>query len=196
MAERARAKGKKATAKKKAPKGAQASRGKVAKTAAKPGIGHNSGSVPDEVYDRHLKRIDQTAKAMDKAKLEYDQKKGEHRSAFRAAKDDGVNIDAVRIARELDKQDAGVVVTNYSDVGRVLRLMESPLADQMDLFQNIEVPLPANATLAGTQAFKSGNDRSTNPYKAGTAEYVNFDTAWKAEADKATLKDGEGQPLH
>jgi hypothetical protein len=92
MAERARsktAKGKSASGKKKPPKGGQASRGRVAK--AKSGRGDNSGDhgVPDEVYDRHLKKIEATAKALDKAREALNQARGEHRSAYKLAKDDG-----------------------------------------------------------------------------------------------------------
>lgn len=175
MAERARSAKNKAKAKaKKAPKS--------------PGKGHNSGAfhaVPDETYDRNIKKILNTKKALDKIKIEYDQKRGEHRAAYSTAKQDGCDIDAIRLALKLEESDAGVVVTTYSNVGRILKLIESPLAEQMDLFQNMVIPLPANATLAGTQAFKEGHERGSNPFKAGTQEYANFDEAWM-EAQKAT----------
>ena len=93
MAQRARAK---KTAKS---RGVVKSRGTVAvlpkRKAKRRGRGDNSGdhSVPDEVYERHLAKIDSTAKAMERAKAEYDQAKGVHQSAFKAAKGDGCDID-------------------------------------------------------------------------------------------------------
>lgn len=198
MAERARSsKSKKASAKKKAPKGAQASRGKVARVAKKGGRGDNSGdhSVPDEVYDRHLKKIDTTAKAMEKAKLEYDQKKGEHRSAFRAAKDDGCDIDAIRLARQLDKQDHGIVITTYSNTGRVLALMQSPLAEQLDLFQEMAPAVKKvedegiDQALAGAHAFSNEEPIGNNPWTPGTMKFGQWEAGWlraQNEAEGAT----------
>lgn len=159
--------------------------GKAAKSlrkalrAPKPGeAGHNSGVVPDEVYDRHLKKIDLTAKALDKAKEVYDQARGVHRSAFKAAKDDGVNIDAVRLARKLDKLDLGVVATDYSDTGRVLRLMKSPLAEQLNLFADVAPPAPVNPVLAGEHAGKNNAPSDENPYSPGSEPFQMWHDGW------------------
>lgn len=195
MAERARAK-KKAAAKKKAPKSAQASRGKVAKVAAKPGIGHNSGGPSDALIRSHHEKLDAIETRMAAAKAKYDQIKGEHRSAYATVKDDGIVVDDFKLARELDKRDHGSVVTGYANVGVYLRAIKSELATQMDLFSDIAPPPAANATLAGAQAFANSEPRENNPHKAGTEEFANWDEAWMASANAAELKDGDGKPLH
>ena len=135
--------------------------------------GHNSGKIPDEVYERHLAKIDTTAKAMDKAKEAYDQAKGVHQSAFKAAKGDGCDIDAIRLARKLDKQDAGVTQVTYANTARVLNLMGSALGeDQLNLFGSIVEPPPkVDVALQGQQAGKNAEPASNNPWPAGTDEF-------------------------
>lgn len=172
MAERAKAKAKKATAK----GGKVTSRGKVAKV----GPGHNSGGVPDEVYERHLKKIDSTDRAMAKAKVEYDQAKGVHQAAFKAAKGDGCDIDAIKLARKLDQQDAGAVAIQYSETGRILKLMGSPLSVEMKLFEDIDLPIATKASLDGKQAGAMSAPRDTNPHKQGSPEFVAWDDAYVA----------------
>lgn len=193
MAERAKAKGKKATAKK-APKGAQGSRGKVAKT--DPGLGHNSGTPSPALIKTHHEKLDAIETRMATAKAKYDQIKGEHRSAYAVVKQDQIDVEAFKLARRLHAEDHGIVVTTYSNVGVYLAGIQSELATQLDLFQDLANAPPANATLAGAHAFRSGNDRSTNPYQANTDQYVEFDSAWMEAANATNLNDGEEATQH
>lgn len=190
MAERAKSKtaAKKA---KKGPKGGQASRGKVAKPDDKPSSGHNSGKVGPEVIRMHHEKIDAIETQVKSTKAKYDQKRGELRAAYAVVKQDGIAVDDFKLARELDKRDHGEVVVGFANVGEYLSAIKSPLAVQMDLFQNINIPLPANATLAGTQAYKSGMDRDTNPFKPGTDEFANYDGAWLAAQTATASEMGE-----
>lgn len=166
------------------------SRGKVAKVAKKRGRGDNSGdhAVPDEVYERHLSKIDSTAKAMEKAKEAYDQAKGVHQSAYKAAKNDGCDIDAIRLARKLDKQDAGVTQVTYANVSRVLNIMGSPLgSQQLDLFGSIaqpEVQAKVDPGAQGLNAGRNGENRGNNPFNPGTPEFEQWDGSWiKGQAE-------------
>jgi len=200
MAQRARAK---KTAKS---RGVVKSRGTVAvlpkRKAKRRGRGDNSGdhSVPDEVYERHMAKIDSTAKAMERAKAEYDQAKGVHQSAFKAAKGDGCDIDAIRLARKLDKQDSGVTQVMYANVSRVLNLMESPLGSkQLDLFGAIAPPAPGpiDPRERGLADGKAAVDAGANPYTPGSEEFIQYAEGWTAgqaenaskigKADSATL---------
>lgn len=183
----ARASGKKKIVKKKLPmKGdsRQASRGRVAKTSKKRRRGDNSGdhSVPDEIYERHIAKIDTTAKAMEKAKEAFDQAKGVHQSAYKAAKGDGCDIDAIRLARKLDKQDAGVTQITYANVSRVLNLMGSPLgSDQLDLFGAIAGPAvvaKVDPMAQGLRAGRDGENRSNNPFSPGSDDFKTWDDYW------------------
>lgn len=197
MANRARPKAKKSS------KGRIPSRGKVAtlpkqSKSKKRGRGDNSGlhAVPDEVYERHLAKIDSTAKAMERAKAEYDQAKGVHQSAFKAAKGDGCDIDAIRLARKLDKQDSGVTQVTYANVSRVLNLMESPLGSkQLDLFGAIAKPEPeVDAFLQGEQAGKEAVDAGSNPFTPGSLKFGQWAEGWvKGQAANAA-KIGKADP--
>lgn len=183
MAARANPK-KKATA----GKGRIPSRGKVAtlpkkKAKKRARRGDNSGdhSVPDEVYERHLNKIDSTAKAMERAKLEYDQAKGVHQSAYKAAKGDGCDTDAIKLARKMDTQDHGITQIMYANVARVLNIMESPLGSkQMDLFGAIVAAEPKpDPEGEGFKAGKEAEPIENNPYEVATENFVKWEDSWK-----------------
>ncbi len=151
--------------------------------AKKPGPGHN-GEVPDEVIDRHLEAVNIKRLAMDKAKAEFDQKKGEFRAALKLAKEDGVNIDALRWAHDLSKQDTAEVLQRVHDTGRILKRMNVPLGFQFGLFSDVEAPKLVNPVLAGQAAGKSGAPRTDNPHPPGSDDFQLWDDAWLAEQTK------------
>lgn len=198
LAERAKAKAK-PKAKKKAdvPAGATGSRGKVAKTkSASPGPGHNGKGPSPALIRGHSEALDAIEIRMAAAKLKYDQIKGEHRSRYATVKDDGIDLRGFKLARELHKEDHGIVVTTYANVGTYLAAIKSELALQLDLFQDLAKAPPHNPSLAGAAAFANQEPRSNNPYQQGTEEYAGFDEAWMAAANSAELKDGDGQTIN
>lgn len=155
----------------------------------KPGVGHNSGGVSPALVKTHHEKLDGIEDRLAKTKTAYDKVKGEHRAAYAVVKQDGIDVDALKLARQLHKEDHGIVVTTYAKVGDYLAAIKSELATQMDLFQSLEIQPPKDAAMAGVHAFKNKEPRSNNPYKQGTEEYVSFDNAWMAEGGKVDLND-------
>lgn len=152
------------------------------------GPGHNGGpdgsNVSDEIYSRYLGKIETAEAAYDRAAERAKSLKGELRSVYSAAKDDGVNIDAVKEARAKHKLDHTTVAQDFKDVGRVLRLMKSPLATQLSLFDAPQWPPEVEAKLAGTMAGRNAEPVDNNPHNPGTAEF----NSWRAGWD-----DGQGE---
>jgi len=179
VAARAKAK-KKSTKGRSASGGAVGSRGRVAKTAS-PGKGHNSGGPSDELYQRHWAKIETTAKAVEKAKEAYDQAKGVHQSAYKTAKSDGCDTDAIRALRKLHKQDQGVVTMLYSNIARVARIVGSPYGpDQLDLFSGMEEPGEVvDVALQGLNAGKNAEPVDNCPYPPGSDNYVMWRDNWE-----------------
>lgn len=195
MAERAKAK--KKTAAKKVPKGATGSRGKVAKTEKKPGVGHNSsGRVSGALVKDHHEKITAIEERLVKAKAGYDKIKGELRSAYAVVKQDNIQVDDFKLARELDKRDHGSVITGYANTGDYLRAIKSDLAVQMELFQDMVVPDAGEAKLAGAHAFGNKEDRSNNPHTQGSELFAMWDEGWLEKAKSTGLTDGEGQTIN
>lgn len=196
MAERAKAKAKKATGQK-PPKGAQGSRGKVAKTGGDevPDKGHNNRGPSAALIKSHHEKIDAIETRMRAAKAKLDQIKGEHRSAYAVAKQDGIVVDDFKLARELDKRDHGEVIIGYANVGTYLAAIKSPLATQLELFQDMAKNPPVNPRLDGEAAFKNKETRDNNPHTPGTESYAEWDGGWTGLAAKAELVDGEGQTI-
>lgn len=159
---------------------------KGAKAKAKSnGVGHNSGGIPDEVRQRWWDKIDQLARAVERAKTPYDSAKGKLQNAYKAAEEDGVDTDALRAARKAQKQDRAQFAMTYRETGRFLRLIKSPLADpeQLNLFADPEWPEPVNANLAGYQVGKAGGPIDENPHTPGTANFTQWRTGHELGVD-------------
>ncbi len=132
------------------------------------GIGDN---VPDEVYERAIERITKTSAALETAKAK-------HRQAYSEAKDDGCNIDSLKLALKLhNKRDHGTVLIDYTTAGRILKIMDSPLATQLSLFQDLaNKPSPY---AEGEQAGKAAVDAGDNPHKPGSAAFLAWTEGWE-----------------
>jgi hypothetical protein len=194
VAERAKATAK--SKKQKAPKGAQGSRGKVAKTETAAGVGHNSGEPSaDLVADHHTALLGLEAEvAKDKAK--YDRSKQKLRARYATCKKDGIDVDAFKMARELHAADHGVVIQTHANVGVYLAAIGSELSEVEGLFTDIKVLDAMNASIAGRAAFDNKEPRDNNPHKPGTEAHVKWDGSWVAASQKATLVDAEGAPIN
>jgi hypothetical protein len=157
------------------------------------GVGHNSqgGNVPDEVYRRWLSKIENADNIYEKAKDRAKSLKGELGAIYSAAKEDGCNIDAIKEARAKHKLDHLTVAQDYDDMGRVLRLMKSPLAVQLKLFEEVERSPEANAAMAGELAGRRGDPVDDNPHPPGTELFVTWRANWDKgqQALQETLRD-------
>ena len=165
----------------------RASRRRQRSRKAKPtsnGLGHNSGQtgqVPREVYDRHLGQLEIAAKAKqadDAAK----KKRSALQNVYKAAKGDGCNVEAIKIARKLDQGDHVEAVNDYAEVGTVLDILESPLHTQFGLFAKIDRPAPVSAYLLGMQAGRQAAPPDNNPYadRPGSEEFVQWGAGYEA----------------
>jgi hypothetical protein len=152
------------------------------KRRAAAGPGHNGGpngsNVSDELYRRYLDKINTAEAAYDRAHERAKSLKGELRSIYSAAKDDGLNIDAVKEARAKHKLDHTTVAQDFKDVGRVLRIMKSPLATQLSLFDAPQWPPEVEAKIAGTMAGRNAEPVDNNPHNPGTAEFNSWRAGW------------------
>ena len=196
MAERARAKAKKKTAK----GGKIRSRGKVAELPAsalkaRKGSKHNGppGMTDDQIADWQGK-LDRSYKKVTDAQDEVRTMNGVYRSMLKAAGKEGFDKQAYIEARTLDKEDHGHVQVRYANIGRYLKVRGSNLATQMDLFQidlpEIEDEAPA---VRGLRAGRAGDDRAkSNPYKPGSEDFEAFDSNWLTGQKEIANRMAEG----
>jgi hypothetical protein len=66
------------------------------------------------------------------------QSKSVYNQALKNARKKGIDTKAYAAARDDDAGDHGATVLHFAHRGEYLRLMRSPLATQLDLFQNIK----------------------------------------------------------
>lgn len=160
-----------------------AERAKAKRRKGANGIGHNSasigGNVSDEVYRRWLGKIEVAEATYDRAQETAKSRKGELRQIYEAAKEDGCNIDAIKDARKKHKQDHATVAQDFADTGRVLRIMKSPLAIQLQLFEPVDWSPETRAALEGELAGRRGDPVENNPHTPGSPAFQAYDSAWR-----------------
>ncbi len=150
-----------------------------------PGIGDNSRPRlghrdKEQIYRRWLSKIDTADAVYERAREIAKSRKGELGQIFEAAKEDGCNIDAIKEARAKHKLDHLTVAQDYDDMGFVLRIMKSPLAEQLNLFTTPVRDEETNVAIAGELAGRRGDPIDENPHQVGTAYYV----TWRAAHDR------------
>lgn len=140
--------------------------------------GHNSqmAGLSDAEVKVELGKLDRLYSNWEKDADVAKQTLGVYRSALKAAKKNGIDTDAYVGARDKNRADHGKVITQAANEGRYLRVMNSPLATQMMLFQNLEEPAPAvDVALQGQMAGKGGEPESNNPYVPGSDDFAIWD---------------------
>lgn len=139
-------------------------------------------NVPDEVYERHLGEIEAKHGEMAEAQEALASARGAYRAALKAAKKDGCNADAITDALKERKKDVDERKTHWRDVGRILRLMKSPLGTQFGLFEEAEAVTfmdIKSAEAAGRKVGKAGGNLSDCPLR----EDHRFYSAWVSGYD-------------
>lgn len=145
-------------------------RGKRAKAnGAANGLGHNSGEVPTEVKQRNYDLIGVALKASKRADEEAKKKRAALSNAYKAAKGDGCDVDAMKATRKLDEGDHTDAILHFREVGNLLEMIDS----ELPLFRAINIPPPVNAFLAGRQAGREGAPND-NPHQPGSEEFVRW----------------------
>ena len=175
MAERASPRKANGTGNGKSPKAAKQRRARAV------GKGHNGppSNIPDATYLEWLKQIGPAEKLVEAAAALLKSRKGKLSNVYKAAKADGCNIDAIKSARHQDRLDHLQVTQDYVETGRVLRLMESPLATQFSLFNQPAWPEPVSIALAGHAAGKRGDDINSSPHTPGSDNDSIWRENWK-----------------
>ena len=161
--------------------------------------GKNAGPISDEAMLRHIELIQGAELEYDEARDAAAVKSGILRNRYKVAKNDGVDIEALKLALRLAKRSSGEVVTEHRAVRRIILLMNLPIGHQFDLFKvagddepetapTDEKTLEAEATLAGEHAGLNGEPRENNPHPAGTPKWFGWNNGHQVGTDK--LADG------
>jgi hypothetical protein len=148
------------------------------------GAGHNStlglpgGGPPDEVKLRWLGKVNTAEAAYDKSAEATKKLKSQLSNVYAGAKDDGCDIDALKQARRLDKRAHADVAAEYSATGDWLRLMKSPLSEQLELFRTPDWPEPVNANLQGYRVGRAGGSIDECQYQPGSETFASWKTGY------------------
>lgn len=137
-----------------------------------------SHNVPPDTFRRHYREI------RDAKDQHHDTGMAVAR-AKKAAKADGIDLDALKMIEQLAKLDQDVVELLLRNVGLYAGWLELPIGTQANLFGPPETGngkdpkhIEWEATNAGILAGTKGEERNTNRHKAGTLEFAAWDKGW------------------
>lgn len=161
--------------------------------ATKPGPGHNSKEPPDETIQTCASHIEAALIEIDEAAKVMASARGKLSAARKLTKKDcgskawADSIEsAIKLKRAASKGGTGEIVTEHRQMGRVLRLLDSPLGTQFNLFTVADEPEASgakngpspgmDAELQGQHAWANNEPISNNPFQPGTEEFVAWET--------------------
>lgn len=160
---------------------------------------------PDpETIASYFRKLQNQADAIDAAKGPYDEERGRYRSLCKAAKTDGVDVDALLRVLKVSKQDNDKRQADLANFMRYAQIMNVPVGTQFDLF-GFEVPDQVRtdnekhaAKRAGALAGRRGENRNdSNPHEPASELFVAFDDGWmssQTEMVKALAPQPQAEP--
>jgi len=150
----------------------------------------NSGEVTDETVGMHVNLIKAAEANWREARDRAAELQGVLRNRYKVAKNDGVDVDALKLAFKIAERSSGEVVSEQRNVGRYLRIMGAPLGTQWNLFP--AEGESANGTgmdpeLQGQHAYGNNEPEDNNPFDPGTEQHVDWQRGWR-NAEAATAR--------
>jgi hypothetical protein len=120
--------------------------------------------------------------------------------AKKAAKGDGIDLDALKLLEKFADLDTDEAELQLRHVKQYAEWLKLPIGAQLDAFGPAAIPKVSpeedqkqrdwTARQAGEAAGKAGNERQVNPNSPGTSEHVSWDKAW-LKGNKVWLKGQE-----
>lgn len=165
--------------------------------------GHNGGEPLDEVIRRNANAIEVCLIEIDTALRVVQKARADLGAARKTAKTDmgskewvDAVVSSVKLKRQAAKGGASSIVSEHRMMGRVLRLLDTPLGVQYNLFampteaevKADPVKLEAEATMAGEAAGRSGQPVDNCPHNPGTPEAFGWRNGWQVGVDAVTTE--------
>lgn len=166
----------------------------LASAARKENAKKNTGEVTDETVGMHVNLIKAAEVQWREARDRAAELQGVLRNRYKVAKNDGVDIDALKLAFKIAERSSSEVVAEQRSLARYLKIMGSPLGMQWSLFEDsvTEEGRPkVDANLQGQHAGRNGEPAENNPFTPGSADFVAWSEGWVAGQNM--LADGIGQ---
>ena len=162
-------------------RGAKAGKVKRAKATAATN-GATEDNVPanvtrDTVQHHAAKIFAQQAKVKEVAE-ELKTERSALSGLYKLAKEDGVNIDAIKAVAKMRKRDASEIRTEQRDIKRYLSVLAPNHAKQLDMFVGWGGKV-SDPDAEGFAAYKNNEPATNNPYKVGSEDAQTWHDGWK-----------------
>lgn len=99
-------------------------------------------------------------------------------AVLKSAKDNGCPIDAFKEVYSMGKQDVSEIRLHQRDVKRVLSIARPDMAQQLDMFVDVEAAPPVDYDAQGYAAYKNNEPKSNDPAKPGSEESAQWNAGW------------------
>lgn len=141
----------------------------------------NTGEVTDETVGMHVNLIKAAEANWREARDRAAELQGVLRNRYKVAKNDGVDVDALKLAFKITERASGEIVAEQRNIGRYLKIMGSPLGTQWSLFEDSvtqEGRPKVDANLQGQHAGRNGEPAENNPFTPGSDDFAAWADGW------------------
>lgn len=125
-------------------------------------------NVTDETIDQALARIDEAGIDLDRAKEAQSKASGVYRNAIKAAKQMGLNNDAILEYRRMKKMEPGDYASMMTGAVRMAKIRNLPIGTQLDLLGDTAAKAEATPYNAGRAAAGNREPKDNNPHEPGS----------------------------
>lgn len=153
----------------------------LAKNAAKENAKANKGEVSDETVGMHINLIKAAEIEWRKLRDQATTAQGVLRNRYKVAKQDGVDVDSLKMAFRIAERATGEVISEQRNLARYLKIMGSPLGYQWSLFEEEsdgEGGPKVDPNLQGQHAGRNGEPAENNPFTPGTEPFTEWAAGW------------------
>lgn len=138
-------------------------------------------SAPSNVtrgtVEEHASKIFTAQKVVTRISDELKTARADLSGYYKAAKNDGVNTEAIKTVGKMRKRDASEIRAEQRDVKRYLSILAPDTAKQLDMFVNWGGRI-SDPDAEGYAAYKNNEPISNNGYKAGSDDAAAWDAGW------------------
>lgn len=151
-----------------------------------------SHNVTPDTFLKHYRAMRDAKRAKEDAGIAYAR-------VQKAAKADGIDLEAYKLFERLTKIDSDEAEIQLRHAMEMMQWAGKPLGTQLDMFR-VDAQEPTSKTQrehaiweagdAGLVAGRDGQDREDNPHEPGSEEHVAWDKSW-AKGNKTFLAQQE-----
>lgn len=141
--------------------------------------GTAGSNLTDDVIEINMARVFSTLADLKEAEEAVSQARGVHRAAIKAAKNAGLDPDAIALVKNWKKQEPGEVASVMEKAVRYATVMNLPVGTQLSMFGEAAQKATETPYNAGRFAAANREPVGNNPHTTGSEPWQQWDKGFR-----------------